>query len=90
MSNRRSIRVGDTQDPWKLVRFVLVSAGDGVAAGWIILLAFVELDVQGLGTLVKGQPDGALAMAMLTAVFAITFSMVGIAWRVMVILPDVE
>ena len=90
MSARRTSQVRADRDPWKLVRFVLVSAGDGVAAGWLILLAFVELDLQGLGTLVKGQPDGALAMVMLTAVFAITFSMVGIAWRVMVILPDVE
>ena len=88
-TNRHSEdRPARREDPYRLIRFVAVSAGDGVAAGWTLLLLFVELDVQGLGTLVKDNPDGPLAMAMLAFVFAITFSMVGVAWRVMVILPN--
>lgn len=90
MRTDKHSRYDTTPDPWRLVRFVAISAGDGIAGGWTLLLLLVELDIQGLGTLVKTQPDGALAMAMLAGVFAITFSMVGIAWRVMVILPDTD
>ncbi|MEM8760710.1 MAG: hypothetical protein AAGE83_10395 [Pseudomonadota bacterium] len=76
------------QDPFRLVRLVAIGAADGIAAGWIALLLMVELDFQGLGSLMKGTEDGGLALAMLAAFFAVTFGMVGIAWRVMVLLPE--
>lgn len=91
MEPERTVQHGVGQsDPWRLVRVVATGAADGIAAGWILLLCMVELDFQGLGTLVKGAEDGALGLVMLSFFFGITFGMVGIAWRVMVLLPEEE
>jgi hypothetical protein len=75
-------------DPYRLVRYVALGAGEGVFAGWAILMAVVKLDLMGLGGLIDRSADGALALVMLLGFFGITFGMVGIAWRVMVLLPD--
>lgn len=75
-------------DPYRLMRYVAISAGDGIAAGWTFLLALLWLDIGGLGTLVHGAADGAMAVVVLAMSFAVTFGFVGIAWRVMVLLPD--
>ena len=75
-------------DPYRLVKYVALGAGEGVFAGWTILMAIVELDLMGLGSLIDRSADGALAFVMLLGFFGITFGMVGIAWRVMVLLPD--
>ena len=72
------------------MKYVALGAGEGIVAGWIVLLLLVKLNIQGLGDLIHGSPDGALALVMLLAFFAITFGMVGIGWRVMVLLPDEE
>jgi len=77
-------------DPYRLVKYVAVSAGDGIAAGWTFLLALIWLDIGGMGTLVHGSEDGPLALYVLLMSFAVTFGFVGIAWRVMVMLPDSE
>ena len=75
------------QDPYWLVKYVAVSAGDGIAAGWTFLLALIWLDIGGMGTLIHGTEDGPLALYVLIMSFAVTFGFVGIAWRVMVMLP---
>ncbi|MEM6678651.1 MAG: hypothetical protein AAF675_12350 [Pseudomonadota bacterium] len=85
---RRPVRAD--RDPNRLIRLVATGAGDGIAAGWLLLLAMVELDFQGLGTLVKGTEDGPFALLLMASFFGVTFGMVGIAWRVMVLLPDEE
>ncbi|MEM9765695.1 MAG: hypothetical protein AAF968_24880, partial [Pseudomonadota bacterium] len=54
--SERSVR--EDPDPFRLLRLVATGAGDGIAAGWIALLAMIEFDFQGLGTLVKGAEDG--------------------------------
>jgi hypothetical protein len=74
-------------DPYRLVKYVALGAGEGVVAGWIFLMAVVKLDLMGLGGLLDRSPDGAVAILMLLWFFGITFGMVGIAWRVMVLLP---
>jgi len=79
-----------TPDPYRLFRYVALGAGEGVVAGWVLLLIMIRLDLTGLGGLIHRAADGALALVMLLAFFAITFGMVGIAWRVMVLLPDEE
>lgn len=75
-------------DPYRLVKYVALGAGEGIFAGWVILMLVVKLDLLGLGGLIDRSADGALALVMLLGVFGITFGMVGIAWRVMVLLPD--
>ena len=76
-------------DPNRLIRYVLISALDGVAGGWTFLLALLWLDIGGLGTLVHGAADGGLtALYILLMSFGVTFGFVGIAWRVMVMLPE--
>jgi hypothetical protein len=75
------------QDPNRLLKYVAVSAGDGIAAGWTFLLALLWLDIGGLGTLVHGSPDAVIALIILMMSFGVTFGFVGIAWRVMVMLP---
>ena len=75
-------------DPGRLLRFVLISAADGVAAGWTVLLALLWLDIGGLGARVHGSADAELAVLMLAGAFAVTFSYVGIVWGVMARLPE--
>ncbi|MEL6775117.1 MAG: hypothetical protein AAFP23_10150 [Pseudomonadota bacterium] len=75
------------EDPNRLVRYVAVAAGDGITAGWVLLLVAVEMDVQGFGTLMKTAEVGGLALAVSAGLTAVTFGMLGIAWRVMAILP---
>lgn len=75
-------------DPWRLFRYVMIAALDGVAAGWTVVLILIWRDFAGLGTRVHGSEDGAIALIILLMSFGITFSLVGIGWRVMVLLPD--
>ncbi len=75
-------------DPYRLVKYVALGAGEGVFAGWVVLMIIVKLNLMGLGGLLDRSADGALALVMLLGFFGITFGMVGIAWRVMVLLPD--
>ena len=80
------------KDPYRLLKYVALGAGEGVVAGWIFLLILIKLDAVGLGiglgSLIDRSPDGPLALIMLLWFFGVTFGMVGIAWRVMVLLPD--
>lgn len=64
-----------------------LGAGERVLAGWALLMIVVRLDLMGLGGLTDRSADGALALPMLLGFCGITFGMVGIAWRVMVLLP---
>lgn len=75
-------------DPYRLCRYVALGAGEGVVAGWIVLMAVIKLNLMGLDDLIDGSADGPLALVMLLGFFGATFGMVGIAWRVMVLLPD--
>lgn len=77
-------------DPNRLVRYIAVGAGDGIAVGWALLLLAVEMDVQGIGTLMKTAEVGGLALAVTAGMTAVTSGMIGIAWRVMVLLPGEE
>lgn len=74
-------------DPTRLMRFVAKHAFHGVLAGWACLLAFLWLDLGGLGALVHGSPSRELISAMLAGAFGITFGLVGIVWGVLVVLP---
>jgi len=74
-------------DPWWLVKYVLISAADGVAAGWTFLLILLNTGIGPLGHLVHGSDDGVIALLILLISFGITFSLIGIGWRVMVLLP---
>ena len=75
-------------DPYRLFRYVSLGAGEGVISGWIILMLLKYQNVLGIGALIDNSPQGALALVMLLFFFGITFGMVGITWRVMVLLPD--
>lgn len=77
-------------DTYRLFRYVALGAGEGVVAGWIILILLKYKNILGIGSLIDGSPQGGLALVMLLFFFGITFGMVGIAWRVMVLLPDEE
>ncbi len=77
-------------DPYRLMRYVALSAADGIAAGWTCVLLLLWFDIGGLGTLVYGAEDGIVPLLVLLMSFGVTFGFVGIAWRVMVCLPDEE
>lgn len=74
-------------DPYRLMKFVAVGAGDGIAFGWFMLLVLKWMDVAGIGALIDGSSSGPLAMVLMLIWFGITFGMVGIGYRVMVVLP---
>lgn len=75
-------------DPYRLVKYVAEAALDGIAAGWTCVLLLLWFDIGGLGTLVHGAQDGLTALFLLLVSFGVTFGFVGIAWRVMVMLPE--
>ena len=75
-------------NPYRLVRYTTLGATEGIVAGWIMLLALKYLNITGLGTLINHSAQGQLALVMMLVFFGIRFGMVGIAWRLMVLLPD--
>ena len=75
-------------DPYRLVKYVARGAGEGVVAGWVILLILKYLNIGRIGDLLTNSADGPLMFVLALVMFAITFGMVGIAWRVMVLLPE--
>lgn len=77
-------------DPYRLMKFVAVGAGDGIAFGWIMMLVMKWMDVAGIGSLIETSSSGALAMVLMLIWFGITFGMVGIGYRVMVVLPTMD
>ncbi|MEL7470497.1 MAG: hypothetical protein AAFN27_18735 [Pseudomonadota bacterium] len=77
-------------DPYRLIRYVGLGATEGIIAGWVILLIMKHLDIAQIGTLIANSQHGALAFFMMLFFFGITFGMVGLAWRIMVLLPDDE
>jgi len=77
-------------DPYRVFRYVALGAAEGIAAGWTALLILLRLDIGGMGRLIETSQNGVTALLMLLGFFAITFGMLGIAWRVMILLPDEE
>lgn len=75
-------------DPYRVVRYVAVGALEGVLGGWVLLGVMLWLDVFGLQSVLERAADRQVAFLMLAAFFAITFSLVGLVWRVMVLLPE--
>jgi len=78
----------DRHDPYRLMKYVGKGALEGASAGWILLIILKYLDIGGIGTLIANTAEGPLVYAIAFCLFGITFGMVGIAWRVMVLLPD--
>ncbi len=76
------------QDDYRLMRYTALGAGEGIIAGWITLLLFKHLDIARIGTLIDGSDKGAIVMVAALVLFGTTFGMLGIAWRLMVLLPD--
>lgn len=60
-----------------LIQFLFRSMCDGIAVGWALLLAILWSDLGGIGSMVRASSVGEMAVAMLAAVFAITFGSVG-------------
>ena len=74
-------------DPYRLMKYVARGAGEGIAAGWVTLLILKYLNIGRIGDLLTNTADGPLMFILALVMFGITFGMVGIAWRVMVLLP---
>ena len=77
-------------DPNRLARFVLRHSLNGVIAGWVFLLALLWLDIGEIGTLVRAAEQRELITAMMAGAFGVTFGLVGLAWGVLVVLPETD
>lgn len=75
-------------DPYKVVRYVAIGALEGAIAGWVLLGILMTLDIAGIGSLIRRVAEGHTMFLLAVVMFGVTFGMVGIAWRVMVLLPD--
>ena len=75
------------RDPHRLTRYVAIGAIDGVLAGWAFCAGLLAFAVYGLWSRAASQADGPLITLIFFLLTGITFGMVGIAWRVMVLLP---
>ncbi|MEM1275995.1 MAG: hypothetical protein AAGH74_05685 [Pseudomonadota bacterium] len=78
------------KDPNRLAKYVLTGAIDGVLAGWASCAALLALDAYDLWTRASSQAEGPLFTLMFFLLTGITFGMLGIAWRVMFLLPREE
>ncbi|MEM8791893.1 MAG: hypothetical protein AAGE80_09745 [Pseudomonadota bacterium] len=76
------------KDPYRLTKYVAVGAIDGVLAGWAFVSGLLYFDVYNLWTMASAQAEGPLITLIFFLFSGITFGMLGIAWRVMVLLPD--
>ncbi|MEM9046836.1 MAG: hypothetical protein AAGC81_19325 [Pseudomonadota bacterium] len=76
------------KDPYRLTKYVATGAIDGILAGWAFCGGLLALDVYGLWTRASTQADGPLITLVFFLLTGITFGMLGIAWRVMLLLPD--
>ncbi|MBY8974557.1 hypothetical protein KHP62_01985 [Rhodobacteraceae bacterium NNCM2] len=76
------------RDPYRLVKYVAVGAIDGVLAGWIFCAGLLALDAYELRSMASNSESGPLLTLIFFLLTGITFGMVGIAWRVMILLPD--
>lgn len=76
------------QDPYRLVKYVLNAALEGIAGGWTLLLILLWFDIAGLGTLVHSASDQTVPLVILLMSFGVTFGFVGLCWRIMVLLPE--
>ena len=59
-----------------------------IIAGWVLLGILMTLDIAGIGSLIRRVAEGQTMFLLAIVMFGVTFGMVGIAWRVMVLLPD--
>ncbi|MEM9726893.1 MAG: hypothetical protein AAF909_15770 [Pseudomonadota bacterium] len=71
-----------------MLRFLGFHAITGVLAGWALLAILLLYDVAGLGGLIWNSNVPAMALAMLAAVFAITFGSAGVATGVLLFTSD--
>lgn len=85
---RKSPQLDDKKDPYRVMKYVAVGAIDGILAGWAFVAILLALDVMGLRSMAANVASAPLAMLMFFLLTGITFGMLGIAWRVMVLLPD--
>ena len=76
------------RDPNRLVKYVATGAIDGVLAGWVFCAALLALDAYGIRSMASNSDSGPLITLIFFLLTGITFGMLGIAWRVMVLLPD--
>ena len=75
-------------DPHRVTRYVAIGALEGMIVGWLLYDIMIWMDVAGIGGLMERVAEGRLVFWIGAAFFGITFGMLGIAWRVMVLLPD--
>lgn len=78
------------EDPYRLMKYIAVGTIEGILAGWALVAILIAVDLMGLRSLAVSAADGQLALLMLFLFTGITFSMAGIAFRVMVLLPGEE
>ena len=72
---------------YHVIYYVAIGALEGILAGWWVLGLLMALDLQGIGTLIKTVEAGQTMFLLAVVMFAVTFGMAGIAWRIMVLLP---
>ncbi|MEM1316156.1 MAG: hypothetical protein AAGI51_16490, partial [Pseudomonadota bacterium] len=64
---RRRRAAREDYDPGKLTRFMIYHIASGVAAGWVVMLALIWLDIGGVGSLIRGSDQRELVTAMMAA-----------------------
>ena len=73
-----------------LIRFLLRHAAIGIAVAAVFVGVLAAFDVFHLGALMRGSPDGLLALAVLTGALGITFGSVQMGFAVMLMGEDDE
>lgn len=61
---------------WSWLRYIAISACDGMALGALVAIMLIRLDVQDIGTMLAGSSHEFGYTALLIAGFAHTFGMV--------------
>ncbi|PWV99276.1 hypothetical protein DFR52_104570 [Hoeflea marina] len=72
----------------KLIRFLLLHTGLGVAVGWLIAAGLVWFNINGFGDLVLGSSSRVAAVFILMVSFGSTFGFAAVATGVMLMPTD--
>ncbi len=67
----------------RLVKFVLKWNAVGILTGWLVLSAILLADISGIGSMIMGSPQGAVALLVLALSFAVTSGPVAVTVAVL-------
>jgi len=88
MRRRQPTPAEQRADHWRMLRFLMLNAGIGMAAGLGVAAALIRFDIGGLGTAIAHAANPALPVFLIAAPLALTFGGAAAASAIMLMPYD--